>query len=141
MGHSRGGPASKLHLAVSLGGRAVRILLSEGHRADVGYAPQLLQGLRPLVVIADRGYDSDLLIGDIEQKGARAVIPSRSNRKQQRRTDGTRYKQRNVIERYINQLKQFRRVATRYDKTDINYMAFVYIAAAYVNLKATVNTP
>lgn len=67
-------------------------------------------------VIADKGYDSDALIETIEASGAQAIIPSRSNRTTQRKTDWHRYKARNLVERFFCRLKQFRRLATRYDK-------------------------
>jgi len=118
----------------------VKILVSEGHRADVGFAEALLQNLHPKIVVADRGYDVDVVLGMIAQAGATAVIPCKGNRKVQRCTNWSVYKNRNVIERYINKLKQFRRVATRYDKTDSNYMSFVYVAASFINFKVTVNT-
>src|SRR5688500_8926710 len=124
-GRSRGGLSTKVHLAVTTAGKALRMLLSEAQRADVSMAPDLLDGLRPRVVIADRGYDSDRLISHIEAKGARAVIPPRSNRRWIRPTDWKLYGLRNIIERYINKLKHFRRIATRYDKTDSSYLAFL----------------
>jgi len=116
------------------------MLLSKGQWADVSMARALLQGLRPRVVIADRGYDADRFITYIEAKGARAVIPPRSNRRWQRPVEGKLYAHRNIIERYINKLKHFRRIATRYDKTDSSYLAFLYLAAAILNSKTTVNT-
>jgi len=127
-------------LAVTAKGRAVKILVSGGHRADVGYAEPLLENLRPKLVVADRGYDFDVVINSIEHLGAKAVIPSKSNRKVQRCTNWKIYKNRNIIERYINKLKQFRRVATRYDKTDTSFLSFVWVAASFINYKTTVNT-
>ena len=127
-------------MAVTAKGSAVKILISEGHRADLGYASQLLEDLHPKVVVADKGYDFDVVVSSIEQLGAEVVIPSKSNKKVQRRTNWKIYKSRNIIERYINKLKQFRKVATRYDKTDTNYMSFVFVADSFINYKTTVNT-
>lgn len=127
-------------MAVTAKGIAVKILVSEGHRADLRYAGQLLENLHPKVVVADRGYDFDVVVSGIEQLGAKAIIPSKSNRKLQRPTNWKIYKNRNIIERYINKLKQFRRVATHYDKTDSNFMSFVFVAACFINYKTTVNT-
>ena len=115
-------------------------MLSEGQRADVRFAAPLLEGLKPKVVIADRGYDFDTVIEGIEAGGAKAVIPPKSNRRWQRQTDWKLYGLRNIIERYINKLKCFRRIATRYDKTDRSYLSFLYLAAAIINNKITVNT-
>jgi transposase len=89
--------------------------LIEGHDADV--------------IIADKGYDSDPLVRRIEGKGAGAVIPPKKNRKVLRDYDKHLYKERNKVERFIHLLKPYRRVATRYEKTDPNYMGFVYVAS------------
>jgi putative transposase len=85
--------------------------------------------------IADKGYDADHLIDQIAQTGAQAVIPPKRNRKVQRPYDAHLYKERNVIERFFNKLKQFRRVATRYDKLLVNFMGFVKLAAIAIWLK------
>jgi len=81
-------------------------------------------------VIADKGYDSDSVIEKIEAVGAKVVIPPKSNRKNPRRYSKRMYKERNVIERFFARLKQWRGVATRYEKTIESYMAMVFIACA-----------
>ena len=85
-------------------------------------------------VIADKGYDSDELVGAIEAGGAEAVIPPRSNRKEPRDYDEHLYKERNLVERFLNKVKQCRRVATRYEKTARNYLAFWQLASIMVLL-------
>jgi len=85
-------------------------------------------------VIADKGYDSSELVGSIETGGARAVIPPRSNRKEPRDYDEHLYKERNLVERFLNKVKNCRRVATRYEKTSRNYMAFWQLASIMVLL-------
>jgi len=85
-------------------------------------------------VIADKAYDSDTLIGQIEVQGATPVIPSRENRNEPRDYDRQDYKKRNVVERFINVLKQSRRVATRYEKTARNFLGFVLFASTLVVL-------
>ena len=91
-------------------------------------------------MIADKGYDSDLLVAVIRCHGARAVIPPRNNRRTPRNYDKRKYKLRNLAERFINRLKHYRRVATRYDKSARNYLAFTYLAASLTLLNVTVNT-
>ena len=81
---------------------------------------------------ADKGYDSDTLIEAIEHSGAQAVIPPRRNRLTPRYVDWHRYKARNLVERFFNRLKQFRRLATRYDKLDRRFGAFLCLACAYI---------
>jgi len=97
-------------------------------------AQSLLAGLRPQFVVADKGYDCHWLRDEIRRQGARPVIPTRRGRFRQRRYDRTRYKLRNVVERFFNRLKHFRRVATRYDKTDTNYQGFLCLAALMIVL-------
>ena len=87
------------------------------------------------VVIADKGYDSKAVVEAVEGRGAEAVIPSLSNRKEQRAYDKERYKDRNLAERFWHKVKQFRRVATRYEKTGRNFLAFVQVASLIVLLR------
>jgi len=85
--------------------------------------------------LADKGYDADHLIDHIGRTAARIVIPSKRNRKLQRPYDRELYKERNIIERFFNKLKHFRRVATRYDKLLANFMGFVKLAAIAIWLR------
>ena len=80
-------------------------------------------------LLGDKGYDSDEVIAAIEEMDIEAVIPSKSNRKEQRQINRETYKLRNLIERSFNKLKNWRRVATRYDKTATSFLAFVTIAS------------
>jgi transposase len=109
-------------------GAPVRFRLTGGNRHDMHEAEALLAGLSPEHVVADKGYDCDRLRGQIREQGAKPVIPARRGFRQ-RRYDRARYKLRNVIERFFNRLKHYRRVATRYDKKDPNYEGFLYLAA------------
>ena len=86
--------------------------------------------------MADKGYDSDLMVGLLENGGmGEAVLPPKSNRKVQREYDREKYKGRNVVERAINRLKYYRRIATRYDKLMDNFLSFTYLAATAINAK------
>ena len=116
-------------------GLPVRILLTAGQEADVTQTGELIEGLPIEVVIGDKGYDSDAVVEAIEAKGGEAVIPPRSNRKVQRDYDKERYKDRNLGERFWNKVKQYRRVATRYEKTARNFLAFVHVASIMVLLQ------
>ena len=86
------------------------------------------------MVTADKGYDGDAFV-EVEGRGAEAVIPSRANRLEPRTLDRHTYKERNVVERFWARAKQFRRVATRYDKKAANVLGFVRVAALTVMLK------
>lgn len=129
LGRSRGGFSTKLHAAVDALGNPLRFLLTPGQRSEITQAEGLLRGYQAGAVIADKGYDSDALVGEIEDSGAEAVIPPRSHRKEQRDYDENLYADRNKIERLFNRLKHYRRVATRYEKTARNYLAFVQVAS------------
>jgi transposase len=108
----------------------VRIVLSQGQSSDKTVAPILLEGLKPKRdLIADRGYDARAIIDLVESRGGRAHIPTCRDRKVQRSVDHALYRQRNLIERFFNKLKHFRRIATRYDKTARNFLAAVMLAA------------
>ena len=101
----------------------------------------MLAGQQAEAVIADRGYDADLLLAQSESIGARAVIPPKCTRKLQRAYDRELYKQRNRIERCFNKLKHFRRFATRYCKTIQAFRSFTALACSWLRLKLYVDTP
>lgn len=86
-------------------------------------------------MLADKGYDADYILQAVTGMDAIAVIPPKSNRIVQRGYDEELYKERNQVERMFNKLKHFRRIATRYDKTALSFMAFLNIAAIYLWLK------
>jgi transposase len=94
-----------------------------------------LAGHAPEAVIADKGYDKKALVERIESRGAEAVIPTQANRSEQRAVDAHLYRERNLAERFWAQAKQFRRVATRYEKKAANFLAFAWVAAVMVMLK------
>jgi transposase len=135
LGRSRGGFTTKIHIAVDALGNPVEFVRTPGQRADVSQADELLAGHDAEAIIADKGYDSDPLVRRIEANGAQAVIPPKRNRKEPRAYDEHLYKERNKVERFIRLLEQYRRVATRYEKTDPNYMGFVYVAAVMILLR------
>jgi transposase len=135
LGRSRGGFGTKVHGAISGLGPPVRLILTPGQAADVSHAGALIEGLPIEAVIADKGYDSKAVVGAIEGRGGEAVIPSLKNRAQPRAIDRERYKDRNLAERFWSKVKQHRRVATRYDKTDRNFLSFVLLASILVLLQ------
>lgn len=121
--------STKIHAAGDALGLPVRLIGGPGHENDICRADQLIEGLKPDAAIADKGYDADALLEKLQKQDCKPVIPPKKNRKLQREYDKNLYIQRNLIERFFNKLKQFRRVATRYDKLLANFMGFVKIAA------------
>jgi transposase len=116
-------------------GNPTRFLLSGGQEADITHAESLIEGQHFGAGIGDKGYDSDRLVQVIENQGAEAVIPPKKNRKEPRAYDEHIYKERNKVERLISLMKQYRRVATRYEKTAQNFLGFIYVAAIMILLR------
>ena len=101
-----------------------------------GYGPLMDQpGPSPKVMLADKGYDSDAIRQDLKDRGVEPIIPFKRNRKVQEPIDGFLYALRNMVERCFNKLKNARRLATRYDKTARNFLAFVHLAAIMTLLR------
>lgn len=109
--------------------------LTAAQESDIAQAETLLADHTPEAVIADKGYDKQDLVEEIEARGAEAVIPPRKNRKEQREVDPHLYRERNLAERFWSKVKQYRRVATRYEKKAVNFLAFVKVAAMMVMLQ------
>ena len=107
----------------------MELILTPGQAHDMTQATQLLADHQPRYVIADKGYDCDELVQHIRRCGGTAVIPARAGRTVRRRHLRAQYRQRNRVERFVNRLKHYRRVATRYDKTARNFLGFVQLAA------------
>lgn len=113
-------------------GNPLRWILTGGQTADITQAPALIAGWRMQTVVGDKGYDADALVAQINAAGAKAVIPPRSNRREPRAYDRHVYKDRNLVERFFNRLKQFRRIATRYDKLANNFISLLNLVCAYI---------
>jgi transposase len=135
LGRSRGGFGTKIHGSFNGLGHPVELTLTPGQASDIGQATELLADHEPDVVIGDKGYDGNAFVEAIEVRGAEAVIPPKKNRLEPREYDRHTYKERNLVERFWSKAKQFRRVATRYDKKAANFLAFVHVAAIMVMLK------
>ena len=119
----------------------LEFLITAGQISDYTPAVELLGERKAEAVIADKGYDSDAIVDHIQnQMQARAVIPPRSNRNQQRNYDRALYKLRNRIERCFNKLKQFRRFATRYEKSKTCFHALVALACTWIIRLLSVDT-
>lgn len=116
-------------------GCPVRFTLTAGQKGDAPQADALIEGLPAEVVMADAAYDSDRLRKAISDKGAITVIPNNPSRARKYRIDKHLYAQRHLVECCFSKLKQFRRVATRYEKTARNYLAVITLAATILWLR------
>ncbi|WP_238322047.1 IS5 family transposase [Komagataeibacter europaeus] len=140
-GRSRGGFTSKIHARADGQGRPLGFDLTGGEISDYSGADALmdLPVVTPRRFLADKGYDSDRIRENLLFRGILPVIPPRSNRTEDIPCDFRRYRDRNRIERMFNKLKQFRRIATRYDKTRKSFLAFLNLAAVKLWLPSFVN--
>ena len=114
---------TKIHLAVDANGMPVRILITEGTRADCKEAVHLIEGISAEVLLADRGYDTNDILAYAVLAGMEAVIPPKKNRTEQRQYDKYLYKLRHLVENCFLILKRWRGIATRYAKTSDAFIA------------------
>ena len=110
----------------------MRFVLLPGQRHDTIGVPPLIEGVAFGALLGDKAFDMDWLRADLDARGAAAVIPPKANRKTQFNLDRDMYRWRHLIENTFAKLKEFRAVATRYDKTDTSYAASIHLAAAVI---------
>ena len=133
IGRTKGGMNTKLHAVTDASGRPIRFFMTAGQVSDYTGARALLSSLPAADwMIADRGYDADWFRGALKDKGIRACIPGRKQRKVIVRYDKRRYKRRNRIEIMFGRLKDWRRVATRYDRCPKVFLSAIALAALVI---------
>ena len=127
--------STTIHATVDALGNPTGFALTGGQGSDLAGADELLPEVAAPTVIADKGYDAEArVLAPLRAAGKAAVIPPKRNRKEQRVYDAQRYAARHLIEHFCCKLKQFRAIATRYDKTKRNFLAAVYLAASAILL-------
>jgi transposase len=114
-------------------GNLLRFVLLPGQRFDTIGVPPLIEGVAFDALIADKAYDSDSIIAELDARGAKAVISQHPRRARPLRIDEEMYKWRHLIENLFCKLKEFKRIAMRSDKTDSSYSANLFLAAAIIN--------
>jgi transposase len=133
IGRSRGGRNTKIHAIADAKGRLLSILLTGGQAHDCPPAQRLIRRSKiAKKLLGDKAYDSEELRLWLKARGTKPVVPNRSNRKQPFSFDRKSYKQRHKIENAFCRLKDFRRIATRYDRLARNFLASVCLVAAIV---------
>ncbi len=136
MGRSRGGLTTKIHALVDARGLPITLKLTEGQAHDGRSAEDMLGTVRVgTVLLADRAYDSNALRERLADRGAWGNIRAMPQRLDPPTFSKRLYRERNLVERFFNKLKQFRGVATRYDKRDDNYLASVKLASLRIWLR------
>ena len=135
IGRSRGGPSTKINAVVDALGNPLRFILTPGQVHDSKQAEALIEGFDFDKLLADKGYDSDRFRLVIDAACAEAVMPSIGSRSQAIPYDKHTYKERNLVERFFCWIKQFRRIATRYEKTTVSFAGMLHLAAAMAWLR------
>ena len=136
LGRSRGGLTTKVPALVDALGNPLRLVLGPGQQADCRRAAELLAGASGAGnVLPDKAYDTNDIVALVEELGAAVVIPSKKNRFVQRAIDRNLYRDRNKVERFFSRLKQFRRLATRYDKTACSFLGMLHFVSALLWLR------
>ena len=137
MGRSRGGLTTKIHALVDAEGRPMRLELTPGQAHDGAMAAVFLPDLKPgAILLADRAYDSDAIRAEAKARSIWANIPPKRNRKASTSFSRWVYRQRNLVERFFNRIKQYRGIATRYDKCPLNFLAAVKLVSSLIWIRA-----
>jgi transposase len=133
IGRSRGGLSTKIHATVDALGNPTGFALSPGQAHDLEGADALLPGLAADALIADKAFDAEQrVLEPLARAGKTAVIPPKAGRKTPRPYDRELYKARHLIENFFAKLKQYRAIATRYDKRAVHFLGAIHLAAAVV---------
>ena len=142
MGRSRGGLTTKIHALVDAEGRPIRLELTPGQAHDGRMAELFLPDLAPgATLLADRAYDSNAIRADAKARSVWANIPPKRNRKAPVSFSRWVYRQRNLVERFFNRIKQYRGIATRYDKGPLNFLAALKLVSALIWIRSYESTP
>ena len=126
---------SKVHIAVDGLGNPLRFILTGGQVHDITQAEGLIADAPGEYLIADKAYDADHFRTRLDDASMKTVIPSNRSRAQTIPYDAELYKERHLVECFINKIKHFRRIATRYEKTAIAYMAMLFLVGAMIWLR------
>lgn len=128
---------AKIHALVDAEGRPIDFVLTPGQTHDSRPGSALLEGLEQgVILLADQAYDTDAIRKQVDEQGAWANIPAKRNRKKTFPFSAWLYRYRNLVERFFNTLKQFRGIATRYDKKQGNFLAAIKLASLRIWIRA-----
>ena len=137
IGRSKGGLTTKILAATDRRGNLIRYLLLPGNAAESPGLVPLTDGIatKGSAVIADKAYDTDKIRKTLAAQGIISVIPSKSNRKHPFPLDKAQYRTRHLVENYFARIKEYRRIATRYDKTDTSYSGMLDLVATVIAMR------
>ena len=126
---------TKIVALVDALGYVSRFVLLPGHRHDSLGVEPLIEGIEFEAFLGDKAFDADWLRAELDRRDAAAVIPPRSNRGSTIQCDFAMYAWRHLIENFFSKLKAFRRIATRYDKTDCSFKSMIYLASSVIAIR------
>ena len=132
MGRTKGGLNTKIHAVVDEAAQPIRLFLSAGNDADISHAQTMAEEIPGAMLVGDKGYDSDAFRQWLKERGLTPCIPPRSHRCHPSAYSKPSYRKRHVVENFFERIKNFRRVATRYDKLAETYLGFVCLASTIV---------
>lgn len=135
LGRSRGGFSTKIHVTVDGLGNPLRLRLTPGQRQDIIEAEPLVTGLIFENVIADRGYAAQEFFDWLISQGMNPIIPPHQRAKAERAYDKWLYRERHLVECFINKIKHFRRVFSRFDKLASRFLGFLYFVSSLIWLR------
>ena len=129
IGKSRGGANTKIHALVDTRGRAVRLILTAGHRHDIVAAPELVSDCTGMTILADKAYDSDEFRSLLQEQELKGCIPPKGNRTDPASYHKGQYRRRHQVENFFQRIKEKRAISTRYEKLASRYLDLVTLAA------------
>lgn len=135
LGRSRGGFSTKVHVTVDGLGNPLRFRLTAGQAHDITQAEALIDGLEFERIIADRGYAAQAFVDFVTEGGAEVVIPPHQRAKHGREDDKGLYRERHLVECFINKIKHFRRLFSRFEKLDRSHLGFLHFVATLIWLR------
>ncbi len=135
LGRSKGGFTTKIHAVVDALGNPLSFVLTPGQRQDITQEPEMIEGFSEAKILADKGYDANALIEQLQEQSCEPVIPPKKNRKEQRFYDRDIYKERHLIECFFGKLKHYRRVFSRFEKSASAFLSFLSFAGALIWLR------
>src|SRR5271170_234501 len=135
IGRPRGGLTTKIYMVVDALGNPLAFSLTGGQVHDITQTETLTAEIQAEALLADKGYDSDKYVASLKVRAIKPVIPPKANRKVKRDCDFAPYAERNLVERFFQFIKQFRAIATRYEKTARNFLAGLQLVCALAWLK------
>ena len=135
LGRSRGGFTTKIHITADGLGNPLRLRLTAGQRQDIGKAIELVEGFAFAHLLADRGYAAQSFYDWVKGQGINPVIPPHQRAKTKREYDKWLYRERHLVECFINKIKHFRRVFSRFDKLATRYLGFLHFVSVLIWLR------